>query len=132
MATVAFPADQERIEAAELELGQRLPEELRTRLLEDNGGEVVAELLEEAAGDFDSDWELYPVWDDSDRRRAARTAGHIVDETNEARAWPQFPADAIAIAGNGTGDRLIFRGGAVAWWDHETGETHAIRVRWDA
>ena len=61
-----------------------------------------------------------------------RRAGHIVRETNEARTWPQFPADAIAIAGNGTGDRLIVRNGAVAWWDHETGETYAVRLRWQA
>ena len=90
---MAFPVDQERIEAAEHKLGQRLPEDLRARLRDDNGGEIVAELLEDAAGDFDPDWELYPVWDDTDRRRAARTASRIVHETREARAWPRFPSN---------------------------------------
>ncbi len=128
---VAFPVDETRIDAVELELGQRLSEDHRARLRENNGGEVTADLVEaDFARDFDPDWELYPVWDDSDRRRAARTARHIVHETTEARSWPGFPADAVAVAGNGTGDQLIVRGGAVEWWDHETGETRAVRVSW--
>jgi hypothetical protein len=62
------------------------------------------------------------------RQRAPRATSST--ETTEARSWPGFPTDAVAIAGNGTGDQLIARGGAVEWWDHETGETHAVRVAW--
>jgi hypothetical protein len=129
---MGFPVDENRLEAAERALGHRLPQDLRRRLRRDNGGEVTAIPLQEGAGeDVDPYWHLFPVWDDSDRRRAKRTAGHIVRETSEARSWPGFPSDAVAVADNGTGDRLIMRDGDAAWWDHETGETHPVRVDWD-
>jgi hypothetical protein len=81
-----FPIDEERIERAERELGRRLPSELRPRLMRDNGGEIAAmPVAKEQRRDFDPYWDLHPVWDDSDQRRAARTASHIVREAAEAR-----------------------------------------------
>lgn len=132
MPVVAFvhgiPVDEERITAAETELGRRLPPPLRARLGRENGGEVEANC---ELGD--DDWQLYPVWDNSDRKRARRTANHVVRETAGARAWEGFPQGAIAIASNGTGDRLVVLRDTdvVAWWDHETGGTHAAAVEWD-
>jgi hypothetical protein len=72
------------------------------------------------------------VWDDTDRRRAARTASHVVHETREARDWENFPRDAIAIASNGSGDLLLSRiGGAqVERWNHETGACEAVDIEW--
>ena len=128
-----FPVNEERVVAAEEELGRCLPDELRHRLMRDNGGEVEAAAPRQGAEEhFDPHWELHPVWDDSDRKRAARSASHIVRETAEARGWDRFPAEAIAIASNGTGDRLILRPGSdeLALWDHETGQVLAVRVSW--
>ena len=55
-------------------------------------------------------------------------------ETKQAREWPGFPANGVAIADNGTGDKLVFvpndagdrLAEAVYWWDHETGELTAV------
>ena len=116
-----FPVTEDRVAAAEAELGRRLPESLRGHLLQSNGGEV------EAAGDV---WQLHPVWDPSDRKRAGRTANHIVGETARAREWPGFPGGAISVAANGSGDHLILESGgdAFALWDHETGTVEPIDV----
>jgi len=129
-----FPVEEARIEVAERELGRRLPPELRQRLMRDNGGEVTAmPVREDQQEDFDPHWDLHPVWDDSDRRRASRTASHIVHESAEARSWPRFPDGAIAFAFNGTGDRLVIAADFddPLFWNHEDGTTIRVRVWWD-
>lgn len=111
---MAFPVESRHIDAAEQELGRKLPEALRARLLRNNGGELEGE---------DEDWQLHPVWDPSDRKRMARTANHVVRETKYARQEASgFPPDAIAIAENGCGDLLVLRPGRdeLERWDHET------------
>lgn len=58
---MAFPVDESRIRAAEEALGRTFPDVLRERLMSENGGEI---------DDTDEGyWFLYPVYDDSDRRR---------------------------------------------------------------
>jgi hypothetical protein len=120
---VAFPVSEHLIETAERELGTQLLPEHRARLARNNGGEV------ECEGDV---WQLHPVWDDTDRKRAARTTSHIVHETREARRWNSFPSDGIAVAEDGSGNRLVFRRGAAGFelWDHETGECSPVNVDW--
>jgi hypothetical protein len=115
---MAFPTTENRIAAAEAQLGTRLPAEYRNRLMSQNGGE-----LETA----DDDWQVFPVFDSSDRKRASRSANHIVRETQQAATWPGFPKGAVAIASNGTGDLLVFLprdneqlDGRVQYWSHET------------
>lgn len=124
---VAFPTDLDRVNAAESALGRRLPSALRERLLRDNGGEV---FVRDAPGE-DAAWQLHAVWDDSDRKRAGRTANHIVHETHEARTGG-LPGDALAVASNGTGDLLILlpNDDSLHWWDHETGDTRPVAVDW--
>jgi hypothetical protein len=84
-----------------------------------NGGEL--ELGEEY-------WEQYPIADTSDQRRIARSANHILNATKRCRAWTSFPDNAVAIAGNGVGDHLVFLkhgakvGPTVYAWFHETGK----------
>jgi hypothetical protein len=109
-----FPVDPERITAAECELDFAFPTAWRRALEHRNGGEVPL---------GDDVWRVYPVWDDSDRRHAGRTANHVVRETNQARSWPGFPAAAIALASNDCGDLLVaLPGSASVWlWDHELG-----------
>jgi hypothetical protein len=110
--------------AAEKELGRQLPSTLRSRLLGDNGGDI------RAAG---REWQLHPVWDPTDRRTMRKTANNIAVETQAARAFPGFPEGALAIAADGTGDRLVLLPGAedLVLWDHETRATKALRsVKW--
>jgi hypothetical protein len=119
-----FPLDIQFVRQAEAKLGRRLPLGYVARLCRDNGGQV-------AVGD--DVFFLYPILDTSDRKRLARTCNDIVRETGQAKQWPGFPADAVAIGDNGGGDKLVFLpdpdaprfADAVYWWDHETDELHA-------
>jgi len=116
---MAFPTTEARVEAAERELGVKLPLEYRMRLMARNGDEL------STAGD---DWRVFPVMDTTNRKTTARSMGHIVEETRSARAIEGFPRDAVAIASNGAGDFLVFlpegRSGTldprVHVWNHET------------
>lgn len=127
---MAFPTTEAHVEAAERELGVRLPSEYRLRLIARNGGEL------STAGD---DWKVFPVLDTTDRKRTGRSANHIVMETRRARTWEGFPPDAIAIAENGSGDFLVFlpsRGRArldpqVHMWDHETRKCNPVPLKYD-
>lgn len=91
----------------------------------DNGGEVAA------AADH---WWLYPIFDDSDRKRLKRTCNDIIRETVSARSWPDFPATGLAIGQNGGGDLLVILvdletdryADAIYEWDHETGELEKL------
>ena len=118
-----LPAHQSQIEAAEKELGRRLPANVRARLLAANGSEI--ELRGES-------WQLHPVWDPTTRHSMRKTTDHIVRETHSAREWRGFPVDAISIAANETGDRLILIGHQdIVWfWDHETGRTEPVSLTW--
>jgi len=113
---MAYPVDESRIREAEALLGRTLPDAMRARLVRDNGGHVACD------GD---EWQLFPVWDPTDRRTMRKTANHLVAETAQAKRWTRFPPDAVAIAANGTGDLLIPRAGGdlVEIWRHETGES---------
>lgn len=114
------------IKPVELELGVRLPPDYVARLQRDNGGEVLID---------GEPWWLFPVRDDTDRTRIARTANHIVLETRSLRSSSGFPAAAVAIAGDGGGNALVLMPGKadppsladdVYRWDHETGEVQHI------
>jgi len=107
------------ITRAESALGILLPDGYREYLLGTNGGEL-------SLGS--EDWQIFPVCDDSDRKRASRSASHIVRETEFARSCSRFPKAAVAVASNGEGDYLLFLPDAkdssslnpgVYRWDHE-------------
>lgn len=127
---MAFPTTGPHVEAAERELGVKLPREFRERLIARNGGEL------STAGD---DWRVFPVFDTSNRKSAGRSAAHIVAENQAARTWNGFPEGAVAIASNGEGDLLVFlRDGAsgrlgpqVFVWDHETGKCKPAALRYE-
>jgi hypothetical protein len=120
---MAFSTSEEKIVAAEAALGRTLPEPLRTRIAQCNGGEVSTDA---------DDWQLNPVRDATDRKRLARTNSDIVLETDAARDWPGFPKYGIAVASNGTGDLLILLPDSdkVWLWNHETGEVQIAAVQW--
>jgi hypothetical protein len=115
---MAFPTTEDRVVAAEAQLGLRLPPEYRIRLISNNGGELETE---------HDVWQVFPVFDDTDRKRAGRSTNHLVRETQQAANWPGFPVGAVAVASNGTGDLLIFfpgtsgtYDGKLQYWSHES------------
>jgi SMI1 / KNR4 family (SUKH-1) len=114
-----YPVDEARIAAAEVALGRRLPAWLRKRLAEDNGGELVS---------GEEVFQLYAVWDDSSPRTVRKTANHLVREQATWRGWERFPAGAIAIGEDGSGDALVLLAGEdeARRWVHETGECEVL------
>jgi hypothetical protein len=117
---MAFPVDIAFVQRAELKIGMLLPLGYVVRICRLNGGSVKV-----GTDSFD----LYPIFDDTDKRRLKRTCNDIVRETASAREWSGFPSDALAIGDNGCGDKLVLLPGdsgrfseTVFWWDHETGE----------
>ena len=121
-----FGVDEERIAAAEEELGRRLPDGLRARLREANGGEI------EAGGIV---WFLHTIYDDSDRGRLRRTAtSHVVHATREAREGYEelFPEGAVVVAENGGGDHLLLLPGEdePRWWQPITGDLEPAPTDW--
>jgi hypothetical protein len=125
-----FPVAEQYIAEAERKLGVSFPPAFRTRMSRDNGGELSTD---------EDDWQLFPFFDTSDRKRIARTANDIVRETASARNWRGFPPAAIAIAANGLGDKLVFLPTAGSTmlqpqpfvWLHETGELQPTQIRFD-
>jgi hypothetical protein len=107
------------IRAAEEELGAPLPHSYRQAMMASNGGEVAA---------HDDVWMLHPIFDKSDRKRLSRSSNDILRETRMMKDWPDWPENAVAIADNGTGDKLLFlREGRlyqpeVYVWLHDTGD----------
>jgi hypothetical protein len=127
---MAFPTTEAQVEAAERELGMKLPREYRARLIARNGGEL------STAGD---EWRVFPVFDTSNRKTTTRSANHIVLETRGAQEWEGFPKGAVAIATNGMGDYLVFMPAhssgrldpQVHLWNHETRECQPVALRYD-
>ena len=127
---MAFPTTEARVEAAERELGVKLPHEYRVRLMARNGGELSTAC---------DDWRVFPVFDPTDRKTAARSANHIVLETRNARIWEGFPPDAVAIASNGAGDFLMLMpvrssgrlDPQVHVWNHETRQSKPVALHYD-
>ncbi|WP_281231026.1 SMI1/KNR4 family protein [Flavobacterium gelatinilyticum] len=118
---MAFPVDIKYVQETEEELGLKFSPLFKEKMIEENGGEAQTE---------DYDWNLYPFFDKSDKKRISRTCNHIILETKQAKEWGHFPLNAIAVGGNGCGDQLILLpcennkilGDTVYFWCHETGE----------
>lgn len=116
---MAFDLKEKFVLQAEELLGARLPDSYRQAMMEANGGEVATE---------DEDWQLHPILDMSEKKRFSRSCNNIVLETKNCAEWHGFPERAVAIATNGSGDRLVFLKSGVKFeptvyiWSHETGE----------
>lgn len=121
---MAFPVDLKYIIETEEELGVSFPALFKEKMIAENGGEAITE---------NDNWNLYPFFDKSGKKRISRTCNHIVLETKQAREWDNFPVNAIAIAGNGCGDYLILLSGNneklgeyIYLWHHETGDYEQV------
>lgn len=128
--TMPFPVASRHVEAAESKLGCRFPASYRSRMMASNGGEL------ELAGE---PWCLHPVLDDSDTERLRRSWDDVVRQTQLARSWRNFPANAVSLADNGCGDRLLLLPAssrestpALARWDHESGTVELIAGGFEA
>ena len=126
-----FPLEHRFVQQAQEKLGRALPPAYVARMCRDNGGQV------SAGTDV---FNLYPIFDSTDRKRLARSCNDIVRETALARDWLDFPADGLAIGDNGGGDKLVLLpdqdapryADAVYWWDHETGELQLVADTFEA
>ncbi|PSV99570.1 SMI1/KNR4 family protein [Photobacterium lipolyticum] len=118
-----FNLSEEQLVLTEKELGTKLPHEYREAMKLDNGGE---------ASTAEDDWEFYPIKDSSDRKRLSRTCNNIINETESCKGFGNFPEEALAIAGNGLGDQMVFIkelgqfNNTVFIWLHETGELQEL------
>ena len=119
-----FPIDEKYIKETESELNVKFPNEFKTRMIKINGGELISDEFE---------FELYPFFDKSDKKRISRTCNHIGLETKNARKWNGFPESGIAIGADGFGNQLILTHNGdgnltdeLYFWNHETGEQTII------
>ncbi len=123
---MAFPIPESEIAKTEAKIGIRFPESFRKAMMADNGGEVITE---------EDQWELFPFFDTTDRKRLSRTSNDILRETVESRKWRGFPENGWAVANNGFGDHIVFLRSAsdpsrfedtvYTFW-HETGEVKVL------
>ncbi len=120
-----FPVDAQYIKQTEEKLGVRFPLSYVAYMRRCNGGEI------KVSDDY---WQLYPILDTSGKKRLKRTCNDVVRETQQAKEWPRFPPNAVAIGSNCSGDLLAYihtdqfqkLDDMVYWWDHETGELHIV------
>ena len=93
-----FPIDEKYTIETESELNVKFPLEFKNRMKKSNGGKLITNEFE---------FELYPFFDKSDRKRISRTCNHIGLETKNAREWNGFPEYVIAIGSDGFGNLII-------------------------
>lgn len=121
-----FPIPLEKIAETEAAMGVIFPALFKARMNRDNGGELLF--------DEDESWWLFPFFDTTNRKTIARSCNDIRRETEQLRAAGLgFPADAVAIAHNGSGDHLFLRSngtselGREVWlFRHEGGEVSQL------
>lgn len=119
-----FEIELNHIEDSEKDLNVRFPEKFKSRMEKSNGGELDTDEFE---------IELYPFFDNSDKKRISRTCNHIGLETRNAREWTGFPENGIAIGSDGFGNQIILLhdgdgkvNETIYFWDHETGEVEIV------
>jgi len=115
-----FPIDEKYVKESEEKIGRIFPLWYRDKMMMDNGGEIEA---------FEDTWQLYPILNRASNKLLSRTCNDVVKETESAKEYPDFPSDAVAIAGNGTGDQLVFLpenekiySDKIYVWRHDSGE----------
>ena len=93
-------------------------------MTKNNGGEWIVN---------DFEFQLYPFFDKSDKKRISRTCNHIGLETKKAREWQGFPDNAVAIGDDGFGNHIILTHDGngemtetIYFWDHKGGQIEEI------
>nr|WP_286425265.1 SMI1/KNR4 family protein [Myroides marinus] len=72
-----FPIELKYIVKTEEELGVLFPDQFKTKMMQEKGGELTTK---------EDDWQVYPFFDRSDKKRISRTCNHIGLETKQARS----------------------------------------------
>ena len=125
---MGLPVTEERIAETEAKLGRRLPEGFRTLTKQSNGGTSIKVGRES--------FEVYAVWDPTDRKSIGRSANHVIKETESIyRDLGEYlPAGGVVLASNAGGDPLIqLPDGSLAIWSFETHKVRAAPdVDWDS
>jgi hypothetical protein len=98
---MGLPVSEEHIAETEAKFGRRLPEGFRELTKQSNGGATIRI----GSGYFD----VYAVWDPTDRKTMSRSANHVIRETESMyRDLGAFlPPGGIVLASNEGGDPLI-------------------------
>ncbi len=119
-----FPLDKKYIKETESELNVKFQSEFKKRMIKSNGGELVTD---------DFEFELYPFFDKSDRKRISRTCNHIGLETKHAHQWNGFPKNGIVIGSDGFGNLIILTHSGdgilsdeIYFWNHEIEQIEKI------
>ena len=119
-----FPIDIKYIIQTEQELGLIFPDIFKNKMTIENGGELMTE---------NGDWQLFPFFDKSEKKRISRTCNHIGLETKQAKESDNFPNNGVAFASNGCGDLLILLtknenelSDEIFIWFHETGQIEKV------
>jgi len=119
-----FPIDNKYIIETELELNVKFPTEFKSLMKKSNGGEIFTDKFE---------FNMYPFFDKSDKKKISRTYNHIELETKNAQEWGNYPENGIAIGSDGLGNQvtLMHDGNGILnkevyLWNHETGKIQEI------
>jgi hypothetical protein len=127
---VAHPTSEERIAAEEERLGRRLPDDLRARLLDENGGEIQVVVGEPSPDPADDVWELVGVADVVKRKGRPRPVEGFADVTEREAAERELPHGAVVLATDGGGDLLLLLADdELAVFRHEDGDVEPATVR---
>jgi hypothetical protein len=125
---MGLPVDDERIAETEARLGRPLPEGFRELTKQSNGGTSI-----KVGG---TSFDVYAVWDPSDRKRMGRSANHVIRETESMyRDLGDFlPAGGVILASNAGGDPLIqLPDGMLVVWSFRTHKVRPVpEVDWAA
>ena len=121
---MAFPVEEKFIVRTESELGVCFPNSFKSKMSQDNGGEVLV---------GEDIYYLFPFYDDSDKKRIRKTCNSITRETLNERKHFRFPDNLIAIGNNGGGDLLVFKISEkgcleemVYWLNHENHDLEIV------
>lgn len=97
---VSLPVAEQYLRQAEEKLGCRFPQAYVRRMTAANGGVIRLPGQREL-------WELYPIWDTSDKKRLKKTFNDVVRATEQLRISQGFPTGAVAIGSSLSGDAFF-------------------------
>lgn len=97
---MAYNIEEKNLILTEQKLGIVFPKSYRNSIMKNNGGHVISPL--------GVVWELFSIYDNSDKKRLRKTAVDLIHENKTA--WNEYglPENLYAI-GNADGEYLVFK-----------------------
>ena len=96
---MGFNLEEVFIKNTENNLGIQFSLSFKTKMMDDNGGEISIK---------GEGWFIFPFYDNSDKRRIKRTSNNITRETNLFYLDHDDIKNYVVFADNGSGDYLLF------------------------